>query len=147
MWLLQMSGIILGAHIVILFAVVGTILVADYIAMQWFRGTIPTIGSTTVKRLHDAMWVGLGLMILTGALLFWPSRTFLLARPAFWIKMGFVLALVVNGLFIGKLMHIATVRNFASLTRNEKLLMMASGAVSLTAWVGSTISAFFLIPE
>jgi len=139
-----MGEIFLGAHLLTLFCIFGIILVADYSGFQWFRGSSPTLSLRSVKRLHMLMWIGLLLMVATGSLLFWPEREYLLMRPAFWIKMGFVLTLFINAFFIGRLMHIATVQTFVSLTRNEKILFLTSGLLSLSAWVGVAISATFL---
>jgi hypothetical protein len=139
-----MEQIFLGAHLLILFCILSIILVAHYSGLQWFRGHTPTLGLRSVTRLHTLMWVCLSLMVTTGALLFWPVRNSLLGQTAFWVKMGFILTLFINAFFIGRLMHIATVQTFASLTRNEKILFLSSGLLSLTSWVGAMVSASFL---
>jgi hypothetical protein len=142
-----MEDIVLGVHIITLFVVASIILIADYNAFQWFRGSVPALNRASVIRQHRYIWIGLCAMLITGATLFWFSRDVLLNRPAFFVKMAFVLILLVNGALIGRLMQIATVRSFASLTRNEKMLVIASGALSTIGWFGALTSAFFLLPE
>ena len=141
-----MEGISLGAHLLTLLYVVGVMLIADYSGFRWFSGAAPTLSLRSVQRLHTLMWVGLLLMITTGALVFWPYHAELLRRQVFWIKMGFVGTLFFNAFFIGRLMHIATVRTFVSLTRNEKMLFIVSALLSLSAWIGAAASAFFILP-
>lgn len=142
-----MEDIILGIHLITLCIVAGIILIADYNAFTWFRGNVPALNSASVARQHRYMWIGLGVMILSGMALAWFSRDELMHRPAFLVKMAFVLILCANGALIGRLMHIATVRSFASLSRNEKILVIASGALSTIGWLGATLTAFFLLPE
>lgn len=135
-----MEDIALGAHLLTLFYIFAVMLVADYIGFGWFRGTSPTLGLPTVKRLHTLMWIGLVLLVATGVFVFWSQWSTLIHSKLFWIKIGFVIALFLNAFFIGRLMHIATVRTFASLSRNEKILFLFSGLLSLMAWVGTAIT-------
>jgi small-conductance mechanosensitive channel len=86
-------------------------------------------------------------MVLTGFMIFWPMREFLLSRTQFYVKMAFVLTLFINSFVIGKLQVIATKRTFASLTPQEKVPLFLSGAVSTTCWILTIVAAFFLIPE
>lgn len=138
-----MEQIFFGAHLLILFCIFCVLLVAHYTGFQWFRGLSPTLTLRSVKRLHTVMWICLTLMVVTGAVLFWPQRTSLITQLAFWIKMGFVLTLFINAFFIGRLMHIATVQTFSSLTKNEKLLFLSSGLLSVSAWGGAVVAAAF----
>lgn len=90
------------------------------------------------------MWFGLGTMIGTGIMLFYPYNEYLLSHPPFLLKMGFVATLIVNGLFIGKLMHKAMEKSFAELLLKEKAPLFLSGAVSSLCWLGAIITAMML---
>lgn len=48
----------------------------------------------------------------------------------FYVKMGFVAALVINGFAIGTLRKKATTQRFSHLTLQEKTILFISGAVS-----------------
>lgn len=83
--------------------------------------------------------MGLTLMIVTGVLLFSDAWGELIFNPAFYVKMGMVIALIVNSVFIGKLMHIATIKPFTLLSPKERHSILASGAVSIMCWLGATM--------
>ncbi len=141
-----MKDIILTIHLLILACIGVTVLLADKQAFGWMRGKRETLDAVMLARLHRIVLVGLAGMIITGLVLFYPMRTYLLHTPAFYIKMAFVLALVVNGRVIGRFMNVATVRPFSSLTKSERMPLFISGAVSGISWVGAVIAAFFFIP-
>lgn len=83
-------------------------------------------------------------MIITGAILFWPMREYLLQDFVFGIKMFFVAVLIVNGFFIGKLMNVAIEKPYSTLSNRERFPLMLSGAASTTGWLGAFIAANFL---
>jgi hypothetical protein len=138
---------ILPFHLLTLAFVVWTIVQADHLGMRWIFGKDSVLNEKTVRKHHRNTWLGLSGMILTGFLMFWPMREFLLHRPQFWLKMFFVGTLVVNGFVIGRLQNIATHKPYASLTLKEKLPIFISGAASSVAWIGAGITAFFLLPD
>jgi hypothetical protein len=115
--------------------------------ISWIRGRVETLDAKKVKKYHRGSWIGLSLMIITGALLFYPLREFLLTRPQFYIKMAFVVTLVCNGFVIGKLQHIAIEKSFSSLSSFQKIPLYISGAVSTVCWLGAIVCALFLLPE
>lgn len=98
----------------------------------------------SVSRVYTFGLVG---MILTGFIMFWPMRDYLLDRWQFLLKMSFVLALVANGFVIGSIQKIATRKRYEELTRNEKLPMLISGVVSTVGWAGAAITAFFIVED
>lgn len=142
-----MQDIILGFHLLTLAFVAVTIFQADSLAFSWIRGYEAVIDAEESRKLHKRTWIGLALMIATGVLLFWPGRDYLLTRPQFFIKMAFVLALIVNGFIIGSLQKVATEKSYASLSAREKLPLFISGAVSTISWAGAAIMAFFLMQD
>lgn len=135
---------ILPFHLGTLAFVVAVVLLSDKEAFAWFRGTKPLLSLGRLRVYHRLMWAGLSLMILTGLLMFYPIAPFLLQNPAFYIKMFFVLTLVVNGFFVGKMLTVASTRTYASLSFKERLPLLISGAISICGWIGAATAAFFL---
>lgn len=135
---------LVSVHVGILFATVGVILFADKEAISWVLGKKEVLKENRIKTLHTLMWFGLLGMVTTGVFLFWPLKPYLLTQPVFFIKMFFVLVLVINGFFIGKLMGIATQRRYKDLGRKEKIPLFISGAISTVAWVGAIIGGLSL---
>jgi hypothetical protein len=142
-----METIILPLHLLSLIFVFWNVFHADHMGFTWIRGSKQLLDANIIKKYHYRTLVGLALMIITGLSLFWPIQEFLLARPQFYVKMGFVLALIINSFVIGSLSKIATSKSFASLTTKEKIPLVISGAVSTVSWLGAFIMAFFLIPD
>lgn len=134
-------------HLLSLSFVLFTIVRADLYGMSWVRGSKKTLDVKVLNKLHIDMWAGLILMIITGLILFYPMREYLLTRPQFYVKMAFVVTLICNGFVIGKLQHISTTRSFSSLTIKEKAPLFISGAVSTICWISAIVTAFFLIPD
>lgn len=141
------QDIILGLHLLTLALVALTILQADHSGYGWMKGKEAVLDAGKVRKLHERTWIGLMLMIATGFMLFWPRREFLLSRPEFYIKMTFVLALIVNGFVIGNFQKIATEKSYSTLSAREKFPLLISGAVSTISWIGAAAVAFFLIPD
>lgn len=108
---------------------------------------IKTLEVSEAKKYYYRISTLLGLMIITGFSLFWPLREFLLTRPQFYLKMSFVIALIINSIVISYLQKIATTRSFASLTLKEKLPLFISGAFSTVCWILTATAGFYLIPE
>lgn len=142
-----MEQIILPLHLLSLLYVAWNIVHADHMGFLWIRGKVLKLDEKKVYKYHKGSWIGLSLMITTGLLLFWSMREFLLTRPQFYVKMAFVITLIVNGLVIGSLQKTATTKTFNSLTTQEKIPLFVRGAVSTLAWLGAVTTAFFLLPE
>ncbi|MEX0917865.1 MAG: hypothetical protein WDZ93_01810 [Candidatus Paceibacterota bacterium] len=134
----------LTVHITTVFALIATVVVTDVLGLLWVTGRLETLSRRTLTVLHRLVWVGLLIMIVSGATMFLSYKEYLLTVPAFYVKMGFVLTLVVNAFVIGRHMHIATVRSFAALSKEERRPLFISGAVSTTAWVGAVTAALML---
>ncbi len=132
-------------HLLTLAVTAVFIVMADHNGLQYMRGRKEVLSLTRVKRLHYAVMIGLGLMILTGAFMFADAWGELVEKTAFYVKMLMVGALIANSFVIGNLMHIATQKPFSTLTPHEKFKLYFSGTISLVCWVGSaTIGMFFL---
>lgn len=142
--LLGLSVPLVKIHIGILIAVVLVIIYADHEGFMWMRGKKELLSEKSLKITHKLMWTGVVLMLLTGFFLFLPLKDYLFTNPAFIAKMVFVLALFVNGFFVGKFMHVATYKRFAELTPEEKKPLFIVGGISGTSWAGAIISALLM---
>ena len=132
-------------HLIILLATVVIILFADHEGLNYVRQKKMVLSKKIVTLTHRLVWVGLAGMIVSGALLVATEEADVLQETAFYIKMGFVLTLAVNGFFIGTLSRVATETPYALLSQKEKTKLMVSGALSTIGWVGAaTIGLFFL---
>lgn len=121
------------------------ILYADHLAYAYLKGKRELLDQVMTKRLHMIVWCGLIGMIISGTLLFIPMAEYLLTEPVFYLKMTFVLVLVVNALVIGKISHVASERPFAMLLPKEQRTLMLSGAVSLFSWAGAALIGLFFL--
>lgn len=144
---MDLSDILLPLHLLTLAFVAWTAFHADHMGLAWMRGKIKVLDDAKVRKLHNRTWIGLSLMIVTGFLMFWPMREYLMGRPQFWAKMFFVLALIINGFAIGRLQKVSTTREYADLSDREKAPLLISGAVSTISWISAATLAFFLVEE
>lgn len=138
------EAIALMVHISTVIVLIPSIVIFDLIALGWAMGKPERLPRAAVAAFHYMIWIGLLLMISSGLVMFSTYREYLLTVPAFYAKMVFVGALVVNGFIIGKHHLIAAERAFASLSREERLPLFASGAVSALGWLGACICAYLL---
>lgn len=141
----NMDDILLLLHLVILGVTALCILCADIYATPWLRGKKDTLDKKIVSRVHTTVTIGLIGMLTTGIFLFLPAREYLVFQSsAFVSKMLFVFALVLNSFVIEKYMIIATQKKFSETTKDERIVLFVSGAISVISWIGAFVSAFFL---
>ncbi len=131
-------------HLITLGIAVCGILFADHMGFGWIRGKTPTLNPKTLVRTHWVVGISLGAMLGSGSVLFWNAHQYLLTDPTFYIKMTFVLALIINSFVIERFLNVATTQPFATLTKKQKLPLIISGAVSTLSWIGAATTAFFL---
>jgi hypothetical protein len=141
---MTLSNLPLFIHIGALTFAFAGILIADHSALDWMRGKTDVAHPAAVFSAHWVVSVGLAVVVLSGLWLFWPMRAYLLTQPLFWIKMGFVAALLINSLFIEAFMHRATRYAFRDLTFRQKLPLLLSGAVSTLSWLGAGVTALVM---
>lgn len=140
-----MEEILFYLHIAGVIYSVLFILQADKDAFKWFSGKSLTLDEKRTKKQHNMVWLGLVTAIVSGIFLFWDRRIYLFNEsPAFLIKMIFVLALTLNGFFIGRTIKTAVTKSFKDLTFKEKIPLFLSGGISSLCWFGAIVSAFFL---
>lgn len=134
-----------GVHVIVLLITAIGIIMADHDGFQYFLGKKQTLDPVRVKRLHYGVLTGLALMIVTGGAMFADQWGELIDNPAFYVKMLMVLALVANSFVIGNLMHVATTKPFAQLTKTEQHKLLASGGVSVICWIGAATIGFLYL--
>ncbi len=128
-------------HLLSLAFVAIVIVIADHDGYLYMRGKKAVLNAMKVKRLHQLAWVGLIAMTLTGIGLIAEDPD-VLEEAAFGVKMLMVAALFVNGFVIGQLSKWSVSTPFASLTSKQKLMLLGSGAVSVSCWIGATLIGF-----
>lgn len=131
-------------HILSFGFVVGVTAIAEKDALLWFRGKKQTLDEKVMHTYHVLIWAGLITLVGTGLYLFYPMRIFLLQNLLFDAKLLFVAILIVNAILIGRLMHSAQTRPFASLAMNEKLPLFLSGAISVFSWFAAFLLAIWV---
>lgn len=119
------------------------ILYTDHRGLKYFLGKEPTLPASFITWSHRLVWLGLLLMIGSGAFLVSEAWSYFSTDPAWLIKMGFVAVLVINACAIGRLSHVATTTPFAELSITQKRLLLVSGIASSTGWIGSALIGFF----
>ena len=132
-------------HLLSLVITVPFILYSDHLGLKYMLGKKNTLDLSTTKKLHLAVFIGLGLLIITGAALTIPDSDYYLQEEEFLLKMFFVATLTINGLFIGKLMKLASQKTFKELTTKQQLTLLISGAVSGTCWLASLVIGYFFL--
>ena len=121
------------------------ILYSDHHAFAYFLGKKQTLTKGFVVWSHRLVWLGLITMITTGVIMVTPRWEHFLADPVFYIKMGMVGVLMVNGFAIGKLSHVATQTPFANLLPEQKRTLLLSGSLSAIGWISSALIGFFFL--
>lgn len=144
-----MEQIFLPLHLLSLAFCFVTIIRSDWMGSSWMRGKVNTIDPVKLGSLHKQAWVGLLLMIVTGAVLFSQNTDTLLASGPFYVKMTCVLALalVINAFVIGRFMKIATQKKFSEVNGGDKAKLFLSGFVSIFGWVTAFLAAFYILPD
>lgn len=139
------SDYVLILHLLTLVFVAFNVLMADHMGFSWMSGKVQLLDENTVRKYHIRVSIGLGLMIATGLVMFWPMREYLLERVQFFVKMGFVTALVINSFVINHFSRIPITRTYESLSLKEKLSMIISGGISALCWLGAFVGAFYIV--
>jgi hypothetical protein len=135
---------LLQIHIGAVFATLAIVIISDFHGLLWVLGKSETLPYARMRMLHTCAWIGLITIILAGATMFSSYPQYLLSLPAFQLKMVFVAFLLMNAFVIGKHMHVAVLQPFATLSKQEKLVLLISGAVSTIGWIGAYVCAQFL---
>jgi uncharacterized membrane protein len=119
------------------------IIISDYNGLMWIVGKKETLSLKNLEKYHKYVWFGLLGLIISGVLLL-LEKDYLLEDFVFKFKMFFVLVLFVNSFFIGKKMLIASQFSFKDISNKDKVILLASGAVSTMSWISAFVLAKFL---
>lgn len=136
-----MYDIVLVIHLGSMLWNVALVIGSDTAGLLWVLGITPTVKRRWLERAHRLIYVGLAFSIVSGAYLFSTVSAYLLTVPAFYVKVGFVAALLINAFFIGKHIKLAAETRFADTTRGERIKLFLSAAVSVVGWVGVLVAA------
>ena len=120
------------------------VLYSDEQGFMWLFGKKQILPHRQVMLQHVLVSVGLAGILLTGGLMFVDRASYLLHDPVFLAKMVFVLALVINGFFVGRISDLATTKAYKNLSGPERMKVLVSGAVSVLGWVGAGILGLIL---
>jgi uncharacterized membrane protein len=112
---------------------------ADEQGLQYLRGKRKTLQRERVRALHRIVAAGLSVIIATGALMVYQDPAFYFGQATYWVKMCFVLVLVVNACVIGFLSRFAVVTPFQELAKRDQWMLLASGGVSAFSWVATIL--------
>ncbi len=97
----------------------------------------------TMDILSNIIWIGLGILIVSGIMLYLPEQARLIHSPKFLLKLIVVSVIVINGLLLNLLVA-PRMRQFSFAetlpARHFRALAFALGAISITSWY----TAFFL---
>ncbi len=121
------------------------IIYSDHQGFLYFRGKKATLSPTFITWSHRLVWLGLIIIITSGIALAIPAWEYRLSEAVFYIKMGFVLVLLMNAIAIGKLSHKASTTPFTELTKEEQKTLLVSGALSFMGWVAAAGIGYFLL--
>jgi len=135
---------LLQIHIAAVFSTLIIVIIADIHGLLWVLGKLQTISQKKLDLFHRLTWFGLIIIIVAGFLMFIGYPEYLLSLTAFKLKLVFLLFLVINAIFIGKHLTIASTRTFVSLSTKEKLQLSISGLFSVSGWIGAYSCAQFL---
>lgn len=134
-----------GLHGISFMIVAAVIVYSDHQAYLYFRGKKATLRESFVVWSHRLVWAGLLAMITTGIALTIPGWEYRLSNPVFYVKMGFVLVLIMNACAIGIIAKKATTTPFAELSDTDRRTLMVSGALSAIGWIGAALIGYFVL--
>jgi hypothetical protein len=121
------------------------IIYSDHRGFRYFLGKEATLPARFLFWSHTLVWIGLVGMIITGVLMVLPIWTYYFQNPAFFVKMGFVVVLMINAYAIGVLSKTASERPFSALSASEKRTLFISGFLSASGWVGAAAIGFLFL--
>lgn len=131
-------------HLVIALSTGLIVLYADEQALAWFLGKRELFDPKTTTFLHRAITTGLAALLITGGLLYARAPAAFLSSPLFIVKMVMVFALICNTYFIARFSRIAISHPYAALSGSDRLMLLASGGVSLVGWATAFVSGLLL---
>lgn len=134
----------LTVHVTAVMMTLAIVIIADLHGFLWLIGKKETLPKARMELFHKLIWVGLGVTMFAGFMMFTSYPDYLLSLWAFRFKLLFVAVLVINAFFIDKHLGIASEMPFGAVPSADKKALMVSGAVSTLCWVGAYAMAKLL---
>ena len=134
----------LAGHLLGMVIAFGAVLLVDWHGLVWLSGLRTFRDSLRIgEAAHPLVWMGLGLVIVTGAFL-GPD----LSEPTTWVKQ-LAVALVNNGVAVRRLgarlsLLKPRIHRIGQLPRHLRIAMISSLVVSQVAWWTSAVVGFLV---
>ncbi|MDO8598804.1 MAG: hypothetical protein Q7S02_01720 [bacterium] len=137
------------AHLVGVAIGVGAATVSDVLFFRFLRDyRISKHEERVLAMLHPLFWIALGILVLSGVVLYLADPARLGASPKFQLKLVVVAVIILNGVFLNavvspRLRRISFGASHPSHHPGElhhlRHAAFASGAISITSWYGALI--------
>lgn len=140
--LAEYKGVIVFFHALAAAVGVGATTVTDVLFFKFLKDFKISHGEKSIMdTMSHIIWVGLGLLIVTGIGLYLPASETLLESSKFLVKMIAVIVIILNGLLLNFIISPwLTKIDFEETNPNEgeprlyRKLSFASGAISISSW-------------
>lgn len=150
--------LIIHHNAIVFFHIIGTIIgfggaiVSDFMFFKFLKDfKISQFGSEVLDSMHEIIWFGVGIIVLSGIGLYLPDAENLLASPIFKMKMLVVGIIILNGALLTFVISpkLSTIsfedgKNPIQRSRLFRRLAFALGAVSSVSWNAAFIMGFVL---
>lgn len=142
--------LVLSLHMIGMALGLGGALITDIFFFKFLKDYKISEGEAdTMNTLSQVIWIGLGILILSGIGLYLPEMARLNASPKFLVKAIVVGVIVINGLFLNlliapKLVKITFERKpHPDGMHHIRRIAFALGAISMTSWVSAFVLGSF----
>ena len=139
-----MEKIALVLHGITLLFTLGVVAHSYLMGFNWMRGKVNTLDEKKVTRYHYYAWVGIVLMIITGASAFSAHAAEFLTKWQFHAKMGVLVILITNCFVINHLIKNAWQSSFKNLPKNKKIPIIISATIATLCWTAILVLAMFI---
>ena len=142
------SSIVTSAHIVSLVIGGGLAIAADRTTLRALKGPASArpLLLEELHAVHRPVLIGLGVLFVTGALLMAADFKTFVESPVFWVKMGLLLALLVNGALLYQAEQRLNRATVANIDPPQQLYvrLRRSSHLSIGLWLAITVGGAIL---
>lgn len=145
----SVSNAITAGHVVALLLGGGLAIAADRMTLRVVRRSAPE-RAMHAQELHDThrpVVIAIAFIVLTGLLMLGSDIAEFVAKPIYWIKMGMVVLLLINGLMLQR----AEMRVLAGTTNSNAMSpdglwkhIALYARFSITLWIAITVAGIVL---
>lgn len=136
-FLIKYKSIIIIIHAIGAAIGVGAATISDFTFFNFLKdGKVDTKESSVFKIFTKAIWLALGILIISGIALFLSNPSGYSQSSKFILKMGIVGALTLNGILMTGYLH-KNMEKLSFLTKSNtvvKRIAFASGGISIASW-------------